>query len=232
MIFRLIAQYFRYRREFKCPNRSAEPIKSPLCVHTGRRCVRSLSTFGIARPRRRVHRRPAGPTSAPSVGQLGQSALSLPFLCPLRSEVVANTKDGDKTDQESGETHGLINPDVEEEDKHIYLLVSKSNAVQGTLTGIRPFQCSTHIMCSVKILTTITSNIDLPLDRYVILNIPAAGERTSRAASGQGVGVVCVESSRRYRCVRLWRWRCFWVGLARDFNDEKRGEGKEHKGEM
>lgn len=25
----------------------------------------------------------------------------------------------------------------------------------------------------VRILTTITSNIDLPLDRYVILNIPA-----------------------------------------------------------
>ena len=46
----------------------------------------------------------------------------------------------------------------------------------------------------VRILTTITSNIDLPLDRYVILNMPAAGKRTSRAASGQGVGVVCVES--------------------------------------
>lgn len=32
----------------------------------------------------------------------------MPFLGPLRSEVVAYAKDGDKTDQEPGETHGLI----------------------------------------------------------------------------------------------------------------------------
>ena len=62
----------------------------------------------------------------------------------------------------------------------------------------------------VRILTTITSNIDLPLDRYVILNIPAAGEGTlARGTSGQGVGVVCVGSF-----VRLWlAVASFWVGL-------------------
>jgi len=40
-------------------------------------------------------------------------------LCPLRSEVVANAKDRDETDEEAGETHGLNNPDDKEEDKHI-----------------------------------------------------------------------------------------------------------------
>ena len=161
-------------------------------MHSGRRRVRSLTRFGISRPRRRVHRRPAGPTSAPAVGQLGQSALSLPFLRPLRSEVVAYTKDGDETDQEAGEAHGLIHAEGKgRRQTHISGLFASNSieASQGTLYGNKALSCSWHIMCSVRILTTITSNIDLPLDRYVIFNIPAAGERVSVAASGQGVGV-------------------------------------------
>ena len=98
------------------------------------------------------------------------------------------TKDGDETDQEAGEAHGLIHAEGKgRRQTHISgLFASKSIAARERFTGIRPFR---HIMCSVKILTTITSNIDLPLDRYVIFNIPAAGERVSVAASGQGVGV-------------------------------------------
>ena len=98
----------RYRRRVP-KHKMPQPAntKGPmLCVHAGRRCVRSLSRFRVARPRRGLHRRP-GPTCASPVGQLGQSALSLSLLCSLRSEVVAYTKDGDKADQEAGETHGL-----------------------------------------------------------------------------------------------------------------------------
>ena len=77
----------------------------------------------------------------------------------------------------------------------------------------------------VRILTTITSNIDLPLDRYVILNIPAAGEGTlARGTSGQGVGVVCVGSGSSF--VRL-AWRVFGLGLLalQSCNDdEQRGK--------
>ena len=80
----------------------------------------------------------------------------------------------------------------------------------------------------VRILTTITSNIDLPLDRYVILNIPAAGEGTlARGTSGQGVGVVCKGSGSFRSFVALWR--VFGLGLlacCSPRNDEQRGKKK------
>ena len=93
---------------------------------------------------------------------------------------------------------------------------------QGTLYGNKALSCSWHIMCSVRILTTITSNIDLPLDRYVIFNIPAAGERVSVAASGQGVGVVCVGTV-SVRSFVLFLERGLLDAI---FNDEQRGKGK------
>jgi hypothetical protein len=39
--------------------------------------------------------------------QFGQSPLSLPFLCPLRSKVVSNAQYGDKPDKEGDETNSL-----------------------------------------------------------------------------------------------------------------------------
>ena len=161
-------------------------------MHSGRRRVRSLTRFGISRPRRRVHRRPAGPTSAPAVGQLGQSALSLPFLRPLRSEVVAYTKDGDETDQEAGEAHGLIHAEGKgRRQAHISGLLARSKSIeasQGTLYGNKAFHAhGTSCARSGYSPQLLRISISLSTDTsFLIFRQRERGCRLRPAAKGSG----------------------------------------------